>query len=149
MLSETRSNADLTSSFLLKCEIPITATLSSSAMSLSGVSTPRTSVADRPSTLPIPRYALIGSIMTSTTLPMRPIAFRSRGKSVTRLKCLSSPAIPLCRRAFVAWQFDPGGHGGGDEGGDLPFAVIWQPGDQPKLAPGEAAGPQPFNAAHF
>src|SRR5262245_25287415 len=54
MLSLTRSNADLTSSFLLKWAIPVTEMCSSSASSLSGVRMLRTSVAERLSTLPIP-----------------------------------------------------------------------------------------------
>src|SRR5262245_2825026 len=93
MLSLTRSSADLMSSFLLKWAMPITATCSASASSLSGVRTPRTSADCRLSTLPMPRYALTGSMMTSTTLPIRSIALRKRRRSVTRLNVLSSPPM--------------------------------------------------------
>src|SRR6516165_8528967 len=164
MLSLTRSSADLISSFLLKWAIPTTAMWSSSAMSLSGVSTPRTSVAERPSTLPTPRYALTGSMITSTTLPMRSIALRRSRRSVTRLKVLSTPPT---RAPLTKWTRLGSARAAIERGrtvsrspssalnqitlpcGALSLAHVGQAGNQPELASGKTAGPQPVDAAHF
>jgi len=42
-----------------------------------------------------------------------------------------------------------GGDGGGKECGDLPLTHVGQAGDQPELASGKTARPQPIDAAHF
>src|SRR5262249_8401325 len=39
--------------------------------------------------------------------------------------------------------------GGCDKGGDLALAVVRQTSDQPELAPGETAGPEPVDALHL